>query len=170
MTVLGVPWWEIVIRAVVVYVALFAALRLLGKRQLGQLAIHDLVFLLLVSNAVQPAVTGPDASLVGGVVIIVTLSLLNLAVARLELFDFFHRLLLPSPTVIILNGEYLEDALRREQVDKALVEAAVREHGVGDVSQVELGVLEVDGTISVVPTEGKTFRVMRRRVHAVRRP
>lgn len=166
---LGVPWWEIALRALVVYVALFAALRLLGKRQLGQLAIHDLVFLLLVSNAVQPAVTGPDSSLLGGIVIVVTLGAVNLGVARLEMLSFFHHLLLPSPTVVIQNGKYLEDALRREQVDRDLVDASIREHGLEDVEDVELAVLEVDGTISVVPSGGKTFRT-RRRVRAIRRP
>lgn len=166
---LALPWWEIALRAVVVYVVLFAALRLLGKRQLGQLAIHDLVFLLLVSNAVQPAVTGPDSSLAGGIVIVVTLGIVNVAVARLELFRFFHRLLLPTPTIVIQDGRYLEDALRREQVDRDLVEASVREHGIADVSEVRLGVLEVDGTISIVPTGSTTFR-SRRRVRAVRRP
>ena len=166
---LAVPWWEIALRALVIYIALFASLRILGKRQLGQLAIHDLVFLLLVSNAVQPAVTGPDSSLAGGIVIILTLSLLNLVVARLELFSFFHRLLRSTPTIVIKDGKYLDDALRREQVDRDLVDASIREHGVEKVSDVQLGVLEVDGTISIVPTEGKTFRT-RRRVRAIKRP
>ena len=166
---LAVPWWEIAVRALVIYAALFASLRILGKRQLGQLAIHDLVFLLLVSNAVQPAVTGPDSSLVGGIVVILTLSLLNLVVARLELFDFFHRLLLSTPTIVIRDGHYLDDALRHEQVDRELVEASIREHGLEDVGDVELGVLEVDGTISIVPSGGKTFRT-RRRVRAIKRP
>ena len=166
---LGVQWWEIVLRAVVIYVALFTALRILGKRQLGQLAIHDLVFLLLVSNAVQPAVTGPDSSLVGGIVIILTLSVLNVIVARLELFDFFHRVLLSTPTIVIREGHYLDDALRHEQVDRELVDASIREHGLEDVSEVALGVLESDGTISIVPSGGKSFRT-RRRVRAIKRP
>ena len=167
---LGIPAWELVLRALVVYVALVAALRLLGKRTLGQLAIHDLVFLLLVSNAVQPAVTGSDASLLGGIVIIVTLALVNVAVGRLELLGFFHRLLLSQPTIVIRDGHYLEDAMRREQVERDLVDASIREHGVENVRGVELGVLEVDGTISIVPTEGsKSFRT-RRRVRAVKRP
>lgn len=169
MFTLGLPWWELVLRAVVVYVALFTALRLLGKRQLGQLAIHDLVFLLLVSNAVQPAVTGTDLSLLGGIVVVVTLGALNLGVARLEMFGFFHRLLLSTPTVVIQDGTYLEDALRREQVDRELVDASIREHGLADISEVRLGVLEVDGTISIVPAGTPTFRSLHR-VRAVRRP
>ena len=165
----GIPWYELVLRAVVIYVTLFAALRILGKRQLGQLAIHDLVFILLVANAVQPAITGPDTSLVGGIVIVVTLGLLNVLVARLELLGFFHRLLLPSPTVVIQDGRYLEDALRHERLDRELVEAVIREHGFSDVSDVHLGVLEVDGTISIVPAGTPTFK-SGRRVRLVRRP
>lgn len=168
MLAFGIPWWELVVRSLAIYVVLFVALRLLGKRTLGQLAVHDLVFLLLVSNAVQPAVTGPDSSLAGGIVIVVTLGLLNLVVARLEMLSFFHRLLLSAPTVVIQNGQYLEDALRREKVDRDLVEAAIREHGIADVSEVSLGVLEVDGTISVVPSDAQTFRSPRR-VRSIRR-
>jgi uncharacterized membrane protein YcaP (DUF421 family) len=169
MIELAAPWWEVAVRALIVYMALFASLRILGKRQLGQLAIHDLVFILLVSNAVQPAVTGTDSSLVGGLIIILSLSLLNLVVARLELLKPLHRILLSQPTVVIQNGHYLESAMEREQVEEELVEAAIREHGVEDVSEVELGVLEVDGTISIVPKEGKTYRT-RRRVRTVKRP
>jgi uncharacterized membrane protein YcaP (DUF421 family) len=165
---LGVPWWELAVRAIVVYVTLFVALRLLGKRAVGQLAVHDLVFLLLVSNAVQPAVTGTDASLAGGLVIVATLSVLNIAVARLELLHFFHRLLMPAPTIVIRDGHYLEDAMRREQVDKELVDAAIREHGLADAGDVEMGVLEVDGTIAIIPVGSKSFRT-RRRVRTLRR-
>ena len=165
---LSVEWWELVARSVVIYAAFVVALRVLGKRQLGQLAIHDLVFLLLVSNALQPAMTGPDASLIGGIIIILTLGLLNLLVGRMEMLSFFHRLLLPEPTVVIQDGRYLEDALRREQVDRDLVDASIREHGLADVREVRLGVLEIDGTISVVPTGSPTYR-SRHRVRAVRR-
>ena len=169
MIELAAPWWEIALRALVIYIALFASLRILGKRQLGQLAIHDLVFILLVSNAVQPAVTGTDASLVGGLIVIVSLSALNLVVARLELVKPLHRILLSQPTVVIQNGHYIESAMEREEIEQELVDAAIREHGVEDVSEVELGVLEVDGTISIVPKDGKTYRT-RRRVRAQKRP
>jgi len=169
VTDLAIPGWEIAARAIIVFIALFASLRILGKRQLGQLAIHDLVFILLVSNAVQPAVTGPDTSLVGGLIIILSLSALNVLIARLELFRPFRGILLSQPTVVIQNGHYIESAMDREQVDQDLVDASIREHGVEDVSEVELGVLEVDGTISIVPKDGKIYRT-RRRVRAGKRP
>ena len=60
---LAVPWWELIVRSAVIYFALIVALRLFGKRQIGQFTIFDLVLILLVANAVQPAMTGPDNSL-----------------------------------------------------------------------------------------------------------
>ncbi len=154
--------WELIARAVVIYVVLLLALRLFGKRQVGQFTLYDLVFILLVANAVQPSITGPDTSLAGGVVIIVTLTLLNLAVGRLEPLRIFHRLLVSEPAVVIKDGEYLEAAMRREGVDRELCETAIREHGVASVAEVQLGVLEPDGTISIVPTDSHTIRTRRR--------
>src|SRR2546429_7725605 len=67
---LAVPWWELIVRSAVIYFALIVALRLFGKRQIGQFTIFDLELILLVANAVQPAMPGPDNSLLGGLIII----------------------------------------------------------------------------------------------------
>lgn len=159
--------WELVLRSVVVYLGLLIALRLFGKRQVGQFTLYDLVLILLVANAVQPAMTGPDTSLSGGLVIIATLVLLNFVVGRLERHRLFHRLFQPAPTVIIRDGHYLTREMEREGVDPSECEMAIREHGLEDVSAVKLGVLEPDGTISIVPTDARTIRT-RRRVRYVR--
>lgn len=163
----GIPPWELVLRAVVIYVALLGALRLFGKREVGQFTLYDLVLVLLVANAVQPAMTGPDTSLAGGLVIIATLILLNFAIGRLDRFRLFHRLFQPQPTLIIKDGHYLSDRLRREGVDMDEVEMAIREHGLADVSEVRMGVLEPDGTISIVGKDSVVHR-SRRRVRYVR--
>src|SRR5437870_13039590 len=81
---LAVPAWEIALRCAAIYLILLLGLRLFGKREVGQFTLFDLVFVLLVANAVQPAMTGPDNSLGGGFVIIATLLLLNFAVSRLR--------------------------------------------------------------------------------------
>src|SRR5436309_16123032 len=108
--------WQLVLRSVVIYVGLLAALRLFGKREVGQFTLYDLVLILLVANAVQPAMTGPDTSLGGGLIIIVTLVVVNLMVSQLDRWNLFHRLFAPHPSVIIRNGHYITDALRREGV------------------------------------------------------
>jgi uncharacterized membrane protein YcaP (DUF421 family) len=141
-----------VIRAVFIYGALLIALRLFGKREVGQFTLYDLVFILLVANALQPAITGPDTSLLGGIVLILALVLTNFAVGRLDRLPRFHRLFTPSPAVIVKDGKYLPDVMKREGVDQEEVEMAIREHGVSDLKEVQLAMLEPDGTISIIPT------------------
>ncbi len=158
----GIPPWQIALRSAVIYGALVVALRLFGKREVGQFTIYDLVLVLLVANAVQPAMTGPDSSLGGGLIIIAALVLLNYAVGRLDRFGLFHRLLEPQPTIIIRDGHYLPDRLRREGVDQEEVDSAIREHGLGDVSEVQLGVLEPDGSISIVGNDVQIHHTRRR--------
>ena len=149
-------------RAVVIYVALLAALRLFGKREVGQFTLYDLVFILLVANALQPAITGPDTSLVGGLVLVVALVGTNYLVGRLDSLPRFHHLFTPAPAVIVRDGKYLPDVMRREGVDQDEVEMAIREHGIRDLKEVQLGVLESDGTISIVPTGSAVQRTKHR--------
>jgi uncharacterized membrane protein YcaP (DUF421 family) len=137
---------------VVIYVALLVALRLFGKREVGQFTLYDLVFILLVANALQPAITGPDTSVVGGVVLIVALVGVNYLVGKLDNMPRFHQLFTPAPAVIVKDGKYLPDVMKREGVDQAEVEMSMREHGIVDMKEVQLAVLEADGTISIVPT------------------
>jgi uncharacterized membrane protein YcaP (DUF421 family) len=151
-----------VIRAVVIYVALLVALRLFGKREVGQFTLYDLVFILLVANALQPAITGPDTSVVGGVVLIVALVGVNYLVGKLDNMPRFHQLFTPAPAVIVKDGKCLLDVMKREGVDQAEVEMSMREHGVVDMKDVQLAVLEADGTISIVPTTSAMTRTKHR--------
>jgi uncharacterized membrane protein YcaP (DUF421 family) len=152
----SVPAWELVLRAVLIYVALLIALRIFGKREVGQFTLYDLVFILLVANALQPAITGPDNSIVGGLILVIALVLTNAGVSRLDRIPRFHRLLAAPPAVIIQDGKYLPDVMKREGVDQEEAETAMREHGVADVEEVQLGVLEPDGSISIVSTGNAT--------------
>lgn len=152
-------------RSVAIYAALLLGLRLFGKREVGQFTLYDLVLVLLVANAVQPAMTGPDSSLIGGGLIILTLILVNYAVGRLDGVGFLHRLFSPAPTLIIKDGQVLDARCRREGIDREELEMAVREHGLPDISRVSMGVLEPDGSISIVGDDAvsKTQRRLRRR-------
>ena len=139
-------------RAVLVYVALLVTLRIFGKREVGQFTLYDLVFILLVANALQPAITGPDSSLVGGLVLIVALVLTNFIVGRLDSIPRLHRLFAAPPAVVVRNGKFQRHAMQREGVMPGEIEMAAREHGLKDVKEVELATLEEDGTISIVGT------------------
>lgn len=155
---------ELVVRGIVVYVALLLALRIFGKREVGQFTIYDLVFVLLVANALQPAMTGPDTSLVGGLVLIAALVIANAVVARLDQVPAVHRLFTPAPAVIIKDGDYVAGEMKREGVTEDEIEMAIREHGLTGAKDVKLAVLEADGTISVVPKDS----ILQRPKHRVR--
>lgn len=160
--VLQVPGWTVALRTALVYLALLVGLRLAGKREIGQLTVFDLVVLLLISNAVQNAMVGSDYSLTGGLIAAVVLLIGNRLVAQLRLRSTRLRHLLEgTPTVLVLHGEVIPAHLRQESLDEDTLEAALREHGVGSISDVEMAVLENDGSISVVPTGGPTKRLKR---------
>ena len=150
------------LRAVVVYVALLVALRVFGKREVGQFTLYDLVFILLVANALQPAMTGLDTSITGGLVLIAALVAANFAVGRLDRLPRFHQIFGSAPAVLIKDGKLVPATLKREGLTEDEVDMAIREHGVDDLKDVKLGVLEPDGTISIVPTESKLRRTRRK--------
>ena len=157
---LTIPAWDIVLRTAAIYAVILIGLRLAGKREMGQMTVFDLVVLLLIANAVQNAMVGPDTSLLGGVLASVVLLVLNIVLARLRLrWPWLRRAIEGSPTVLILHGKVLEDHLRREEVDKEMLRAALREHGLLNEKGVEVAVLEIDGSISVVPTSAQTHHI-----------
>ena len=162
MFTLAIPGWDIVLRTAAIYLVILIGLRLADKREIGQMTVFDLVVLLLIANAVQNAMVGPDTSLAGGILAAVVLLALNAVVARLRLrWPRLRRIVEGSPTLLVLRGEVIADHMRREGLDQETLEAALREHGVADLSDVEMAVLEIDGSISVVPTGGTTKRVKR---------
>jgi uncharacterized membrane protein YcaP (DUF421 family) len=159
--------WELVARSVAVYLVMLLALRVFGKREIGQFTLFDLVLVLLVANAVQPAMTGPDTSLSGGLLIILTLVLTNRVLAEGRRRVPFLRRVLESPaTTIAREGAWLTDDVNREGLDAADLDAALREHGIASVDEVALAVLEPDGSISVVPRHGRAA-ARRRRIRVV---
>jgi uncharacterized membrane protein YcaP (DUF421 family) len=162
---------ELVLRATLVYVAFLAALRLSGKRELGQFTIFDLALVLLASNALQPAITGPDASIPGGLIIVLTLFLLNHLVGYGRVHSRRLRGILDySPTVIARDGHWDEAAIDREDLLEEDLDAAMREHGMESIEEVKLAVLEHDGSISVVPMAGEQISLRSGRRRYRRRP
>ena len=169
MFILGVHPIELVARTTIIYVVFVAVLRVFGKRELGQFTIFDLALLLLAANALQPAMTGPDNSVVGGLVILATIFALNWLTAMVrEHVPWFRRLLEPEPTVLARDGVWLEEATRSEDLDQDDLGAALREHGLERVEDARLVVLEEDGSISVVPRETDREALRRRRLRTRR--
>jgi uncharacterized membrane protein YcaP (DUF421 family) len=140
---------QIVLRTGVVYLLVLIGVRVSGKREVGQMTPFDLVLLLLLSNSVQNAMTGPDTSLAGGAIAACTLLILNYLVADLSGTNRrFRRWIQGQPSLLVHDGKTLEAHMAREHVSMDELHRALREHGINNIDQVALAVLEVDGSIS----------------------
>jgi uncharacterized membrane protein YcaP (DUF421 family) len=140
---------EIAARTGVIYFVVLIGVRLSGKREVGQMTPFDLTLLLLISNAVQNAMTGSDTSLAGGGVAAATLLILNYLVAELSGGNRkFRRFVQGQPSLLVHDGTILEAHMAKEHVSMDELERALREHGIATCHDVALAVLEVDGSIS----------------------
>jgi uncharacterized membrane protein YcaP (DUF421 family) len=107
--------------------------------------------------------TGPDNSLIGGLVLLVVLFLVNRLVAYLDLESpRLSGLIEGHPTIIARDGHWIDRALERERISKEDCNLALREHGYDDVKKVRMAVLETDGTISIVPGSAPVYETHRK--------
>ncbi len=144
----------IALRTAVIYALVLIGVRLSGKREVGQMTPFDLTLLLLLSNSVQNAMTGPDNSLLGGVVAAATLLLLNYVLADVSGVNRrFRKFIQGQPSLLIHDGQIIEAHMAKEHVSMDELQRALREHGIADYHHVALGVLEVDGSISLLKYE-----------------
>lgn len=145
---------QIVLRTGLIYLLVLIGVRLSGKREVGQMTPFDLTLLLLLSNSVQNAMTGPDTSLMGGAIAAGTLLILNYVVAELSGANRrFRRLIQGQPTLLIHDGKAIESHMAKEHVSVDELLRALREHGINCIEQTALAVLEVDGSISCLKYE-----------------
>ena len=148
---MNVPWWEFVLRGVLVYVFLLVFLRLTGKRQTGQYAPFDLVLLLILSNAVQNSMNAGDNSLVGGLISASTLMGCHVVLANLTFrFAWLERLIDGKPRVLVDQGKVHTELMHKELLSTEDLEAALRASGCLHLHEVERATIETNGQITVV--------------------
>ncbi|WP_431257543.1 DUF421 domain-containing protein [Roseateles chitinivorans] len=145
-----VPWWELLARAALIYLALFLMVRLSGKRTVGQFTPFDLLVVMLLSEAVSNGLSGGDDSVAGAWILAAALIVMNGAIGflgsrspRLEAW------LEGSPVLIGRDGQWFEAVLRRHRLGIADVEKALREADC-ELADLHMGVLESDGSISIL--------------------
>ncbi len=143
-------------RTAIVMIVLIVGLRLLGKRQIGQMNIYDLSMILALANGVQNAMTGGRGNLSVGIVSAGTLFIAGYFFTRLFVrIPKLESRIVGSPTIMLADGKLLADRLHREGVTENQLQMVMHQHGLTAYSQVKLAVLEVDGTISIVPVPVK---------------
>ncbi|HKR55896.1 MAG TPA: YetF domain-containing protein [Gemmatimonadales bacterium] len=161
---------NIALRTTVVYLAVLVGLRLTGKRQLGQLSAFDFVLLLIIANAVQNAMVGPDTSLIGGLVAAAVLLLWHAVIDRVRRASrTAAKFLGGSAVLLIYRGKILHDHLTREHITSDELLQALREHGVGAIEDVRMAALEPDGAVSVIREDEMGAARPHHRIKAIRR-
>ena len=153
-----------------IYVFIVGAIRLFGKKELAQLSVIDLVFILLISNAVQNAMVGNDNSLMGGIAAALGLFIVNYIFKFISFrSSAFSKALQGEAIMLVYEGKMLDKNLEKAMITKEEVNAAIREHGVEHCSEVNLAIMEVDGNISVISDNYGNKSVRKRRAHKVLR-
>ena len=148
---LSAPWWQFVLRGLLVFVFVLVFLRLSGKRQVGQMTPIDLVLVLLISNAVQNAMNGGDNSITAGAILAATLILADVAIGALARRSRrVEKFVEGSPALLIHNGKVLDRSLERVSMTHHDLMAGLRASGVATVQQVHAAVLENNGHITVL--------------------
>ena len=156
-------YFKIILSSSAVYLFIIIAIRLFGKKELAQLSIIDLVFILLISNAVQNAMVGSDSSLPGGLVAATTLFIINyLFKFLLYRFPKLGNYVQGIEMLLIYKGQLNKANMDKARITPEELLEAVREHGVAEIRDVDLAVLEIDGNISIISNDFK-LRTIRKR-------
>jgi len=126
----------------------------------------DLVFILLISNAVQNAMVGPDTSLLGGLVAAGTLFIVNF-IFKFVLYRFpgLSAAVQGNPVILVHEGEIIEENRKKARISIAEIEEAAREHGVPSIKDVNLAVMEVDGNMSIISNEYKDHSKLKKKYY-----
>jgi uncharacterized membrane protein YcaP (DUF421 family) len=158
----------IALKSIAVYVFIVAAIRVFGKKEFAQLSVVDVVFILLISNSVQTAMVGNDTSLSGGLVAALALFAMNYVFKRLSLgSESISKVIEGEPVLLIYNGEIRPNALKEASISLEQLKAVVREHGVEEISDVNLAIFEVDGNISVLSDNYRNLTKRKRKGHRI---
>jgi uncharacterized membrane protein YcaP (DUF421 family) len=149
------PLLEIIVRGTLVYLALFALLRFVLKRQSGAVGVTDLLVVVLIADAAQNAMAHDYKSVPDGILLVAVIVGWSYALDWLGYrFPRMGRLLHPPPLLLVREGQMLRRNMRQELVTQDELMSQLREQGIDDLSKVKRACMEGDGKISVVTREG----------------
>ncbi len=142
---------DVALRTAIVYLFLIVAIRLSGKREVGQMSVLELIVVLIISDAVQNSMVGDNTSIWGGLVAVIVLLGLDFVLRELSRRSRRLRAAVEGePRLLVRHGRVLQRALQEEGLDTDDLKSAVRAHGLARIDDVDQAVLETDGTISVI--------------------
>ncbi len=145
---LDLPWWEFVVRGAAVYVVLLVAVRISGKRTIGQFTPFDLLVVVLLSEAVGGSMSGGDESLVGGLIVAFTLLALNILISYTASRSVKLENILEGEEVLLgRNGRLFEKVLKHHRIGKNEIDRVLHANNMR-LEDVDLLILETDGSIN----------------------
>ncbi len=145
------PWWELLVRGIIVYAFLLVLIRITGRRQTGMMTPFDFILLLILSNTVQNAMSGGDNSLGGGLFLAGTLVVINWLMLLLSRHSrLVHWALVGRPAFLVRDGAVQEKVMHRERITHHELMSALRSAGLANIEQAKDVILETNGTISVI--------------------
>ncbi len=148
--------WEIVFRTIVTYFFVLIILRLTGKREIGQLSPFDFVVAIIIAELAAMPMERTDIPLWHTFLILSLLGLLEVGISYLTLKSRTIRMLICGfPQVIIKNGKLLRSEMKKSRYNLDDILAQLRERGIARIQDVEFGVLECSGKLSVIPKSQK---------------
>ncbi len=143
---------DLVIRALVISLVVYAVTRAVGKRELSTLEPFDLILLVVIGDLVQQGVTQSDYSVTGAIIVICTVALVSVALSALNYhFPRLRGALEGEPIVLVEDGRMLERNMRRERITRDDIESSARQQQVVSIADIRWAVLETTGEISVIP-------------------
>lgn len=157
---------SIAFSSIAVYAFMLIAIRLFGKKELSQLSVIDLVFILLISNSVQNAMVGNNTTLWGGLIAASALFVVNFVLKQIIYrFPSISRIIQGEAVMLVYKGKIKIDNLHRTRITHDELLEAIREHGVNTIADVDLAILEVDGNISILSGDFNRKTSRKRKVH-----
>jgi len=143
---------ETVLRVTLFYLFILSGLRVLGKREFSQLSPLELVMLLLIPELASQSLVRDDFSLTNGIIAITTVfTLVFLSSVLQHHSKAVSRVISGSPTILVADGEFIQEHLNRERIDPGEIFSEMHKIGLSRLEQVRWAILETDGRISIVP-------------------
>lgn len=143
---------SIIIRTIIIYIVLTVTMRLMGKRQLGELDVGELVITILLSDIASLPITNPEKKLTDALVPIAILASLEILTSALILkFPLAKKILSSKPVVLIAHGRLDCKAMKKVRISIEELISQIRQNGIYDLEEVDYAILEENGKMSIIP-------------------
>ena len=150
------PLLEILFRGSVIYISIFIMLRLILKRQSGDISTNDLLVMVLIADAAQNAMAGNYDSITDGLILIATLLFWSYFLDWLGFHSrTFEKFLLPPPLLLIKDGKMLRRNMKKELITEEELFREIRQQGLEGIAQIKKAYMEADGQMSFILENGE---------------